>query len=140
LLESGIPVTIARIVRFGGVSATCFGVHNLILVASDLVGLRYGGALLSSFAIVVVVGFVLHSRYTFCTIMTWRGFIRYAAALLANIPIQWVFLWALIDGIHLSMLAAAPISTASMSVINFIASRWAILSEGPAALAQRGGA
>lgn len=126
-------------VRFGGVSAICLGLHNLILVASDAAAIGYGAALLVSFVVVVVVGFVLHSRYTFHTAMKWSAFARYAFALVANIPVQWVLLWALIDGIHLSMLMAAPVSTASMVFFNFVASRWALRAARPAALARGGG-
>ena len=130
---------IARLTRFGGVSAICLGLHNLILIASDAAAIGYRCALLASFAIVVVVGFFLHSRYTFRTAMTWSGFARYAVALVANIPMQWVLLWALIDRIHLSMLTAAPVSTISMVAINFTASRWALRPSRPAISAQRGG-
>lgn len=129
----------ARMARFGGVSAICLGLHNTILVAADALGFDYGVALLASFAIVVVVGFILHSRFTFGIAASLPGFVRYSLALIVNVPVQWVLLGAMIEGLRLPMLAAAPLSTATMMMLNFIASRWALRPTRQATLAQGDG-
>lgn len=115
------------LLRFGGVSAVCFLLHNLIMVAADATGLNYVVATLMSYAVVGVVGYRLHSAYSFRTTRNRSGFARYALAMAGNLPAQWLLLWLLIGRLGLPMLMAAPLSTLAMMAYNFLISRWALL-------------
>lgn len=114
------------LLRFGGVSALCMILNNLILIGADACGVAYGVATLLSYVIVVVVGYGLHTSYTFGVARSGTGFARYALAMAANVPAQWLLLWVLIGHLGLSMLAAAPFSTLAVAFFNFMVSRWAV--------------
>ena len=115
------------LLRFSGVSAVCLLLHNLIMIAVDAVGLDYVVATLLSYAVVVVVGYQLHSAYSFRTTRNRSGFARYALAMAGNLPAQWILLWLLIGRFGLPMPIAAPLSTLALTAYNFLVSRWALL-------------
>jgi len=51
--------------RYGFVAGICLAIHNAIVIAGDAAALPLLVSVLVSFAVVVVVGYVLHSRLTF---------------------------------------------------------------------------
>jgi len=115
--------------RYIAVSAVCAGLSNAILIAGAFVGVHFAVSLGLSFVTVVVVGYLAHCRVTFAAPPSRNGFGRYAAAMLANLPLAFVLLagW---DALHVPMIFAAPATTVATLAVNYASSRWAIASRG----------
>lgn len=108
------------------VAGLCLLLHNAVLILSDIAGLQLWAAVLLSFVIVAATGYVLHGLLTFREPLAASGFVRYAIALSANIPLAFVTTWFWRDLAGLPMAAAAPIASACMLALNFILVRWAV--------------
>lgn len=113
---------------YGAVSAGCLVLHNAIMIGGDAIGWPYLASILLSFCVVAATGYVLHSLLTFREPIETRRFLRYAAAMSANIPLAFIALWIWHDFAGLAMIWASPIATLCMIAVNFVLSRWAILS------------
>lgn len=118
-------------IRYSMVAGICLLTHNVVMIASDHAGASLLTAVVLSYAIVVVIGFVLHTRFTFASEISQKGFIRYAAAMLLNIPLAWITTALWHDVVGLAMLYAAPLATAMMVTFNYFASRWATAKHVP---------
>jgi putative flippase GtrA len=115
----------AHFIRYGSVSGLSLLTHNAVMIGADAVGAHLIIAVIASYCVVVVLGYILHCRITFVSTITWSGFGRYAAAMLMNIPLAFVTTGFWQHWIGLPMMLAAPLSTAMMVVFNYFASRWA---------------
>lgn len=111
---------------YGAVSAICLALHNAVMIGGDWLDWPYLGSILVSFSLSAVTGYVLHSLATFGEPVTLHRFIRYAAAMTANIPLVFIAIWIWHDLAGLPMIWASPIATICMIAINFLLSRWAI--------------
>ncbi|MEL7488042.1 MAG: GtrA family protein, partial [Pseudomonadota bacterium] len=116
----------ARGVRYLAVAAFCAGLHNAIMIALDFANVYYGLSLIVSAAVLIPTGFFLQATFTFSADLTWRAFYRYAAVMIVNTPLSFVFLWALYDRLSLPMVVAAPLATIILLIWNFLASGWAV--------------
>ncbi|MCU0736312.1 MAG: GtrA family protein [Methylotetracoccus sp.] len=116
-----------RSAAYLAVSALCLVTHNAVMIAGDAAGLPLSASVLLSFCVVVVLGYVGHSRLTFREPMTAGRFSRYALAMAANLPTAFVTVWLARDVVGLPMIVAAPLSTVVSIGINFLFSRWAIV-------------
>lgn len=112
--------------RFLSVGLVCAGVHNAIVIGAGLAHIHYAVACAISYAVVVVLGFALHVRFTFEVAPTQPAFLRYAAGMAANYPITLALLFLMCDVGHWPVAIAAPLATVLLFVWNFLASRWAI--------------
>ena len=108
------------------VAGLCIVVHNLVLIAGDSLGLALWQSVLLSFVLVATLGYMLHGLFTFRQPLAMRRFVRYAAAMSANIPLAFVTTWFWHDAAGLAMTRAAPIASACMLALNFVLGRWAI--------------
>jgi len=108
------------------VAASCLLLHNAIVIVGDAVGQPLWVAMLASFLIVNSVGYMGHCRVTFRAPATPRGFVRYAAAMITNVPAAYALIWLLHDAASLPMVLAAPAASALMLVVNYALSHWAI--------------
>ncbi|HVN00079.1 MAG TPA: GtrA family protein [Caulobacteraceae bacterium] len=117
--------------RYLIVGAVCAGVHNAIMIAGAAVGAHYALSSAVSYATVVVIGFLLHSYFTFTVTAAWGSFARYAAGMLLNYPFWVALMFLFCDVARLPMTIAAPAGTVVMLVWNFAVSRWAILRRPP---------
>ncbi len=109
------------------VSGTCLLLHNLVLMLADRAGMGLLAAVASSFAVVLVTGFLLHARLTFAMPMRGAAFLRYSAAMALNLPLAYFAtgLWQV--GFNLPMVWAAPLGSALMLIFNYFATRWALI-------------
>jgi putative flippase GtrA len=114
--------------RYGLVAALCMATHNLVMIAADRAGVAMPVAVLLSFGLVLLLGFALHSRFTFAVRGDLASLLRYAAAMAANLPLTILLLWLLVDLLAWPMVLAAPVATIVLVVVNYFASRWAIVS------------
>ena len=109
--------------RFFSVGLLCALLHNAIMIGGDWLGLHYVAASLVSFAIVVLVGYLLHSAWTFPGAQ--RGgmpFARYAF----NLPLSLAGMFVLVDLAGLGVPLAAPAVTVMLAAFNFVGGRWAL--------------
>lgn len=121
--------------RFAIVGFVCAATHNAILLAADLWHVHYALSCVISYAVVVVLGFALHVRYTFQQPPTAASFWRYALSMAANYPITLALLFLMCDIIGWPVAIAAPTATVLLFACNFLASRWAIVRKPPASSA-----
>jgi putative flippase GtrA len=113
--------------RFFSVGLMCALLHNAIMIGGDWVGLHYVVSSLISFAIVVLVGYGLHSWWTFPGAE--RGvmsFALYTLTMALNLPLSLVGMFALVDLAGLGVPIAAPAVTVMLAAFNFLGGRWAL--------------
>lgn len=125
-----------RIGPYGLIAALCVLTNFVILVAGDRVGLHYVVSLSISFVVCVLIGYLLHSRFTYTARVERSGLVRYTGAMALNYPLSIVSIWFFNDLLSLPMVLAAPASTFALTFYNFLSSRWAILSNTPAGQAR----
>jgi putative flippase GtrA len=109
------------------VAGTCALLHNAILIGFDAIGIDYVTASIVSFVVVVLVGFTLHTQFTFRGPVVEHGLLRYAWAMAANLPLSIVALFIFHTLLSLPMFIAAPLSVVALFVVNFVLARWAIV-------------
>jgi putative flippase GtrA len=113
--------------RFLTVGLTCALLHNAIMIAGDWFGLHYVASSFISFAIVVVVGYLLHSGWTFRAAMrSGPSFARYVLVAGANFPIALAGMFLFVDLLGFSVPIASPLVTILLFAMNFVGNRWAL--------------
>ena len=113
--------------RFFTVGLACALLHNAIMIGGDWAGLHYVVSSLISFAIVVLVGYWLHSGWTFPGAE--RGgvtFARYTLTMALNLPLLLAGMFVFVDLAGLGVPIAAPAVTVLVAAFNFVGSRWAL--------------
>jgi len=109
----------------------CALLHNAIMIGGDWAGLHYALSLSVSFVTLVLLGYRLHSRWTYEGAM--RGgasFSRYVLVAAANYPVSLAGMFALVDVAGLSVPVASPLLTLIMFAANFLGNRWALRASG----------
>jgi len=113
--------------RFFTVGLVCALLHNAIMIGGDWAGLHYVVSSLISFAIVVLVGYWLHSGWTFPGAERGRVTLaRYALTMAANLPLSLAGMFLFVDLLGLTVPVAAPTVTVLLAAFNFVAGRWAL--------------
>jgi putative flippase GtrA len=113
--------------RFFTVGLACALLHNAIMITGDWAGLHYLASSFVSFAIVVAVGYWLHSGWTFPGSARGRTpFARYALTMAANLPLSIAGMFVFVDLAGLAVALASPAVTVLLMAFNFIAGRWAL--------------
>lgn len=115
-----------RPIGFTIVSATCLVVHNAVMIGTDGISFPLWGSVLTSYCIVVVIGYFGHSQVTFGQTIGAMRFARYAFAMAANIPSAFIFVWLAKNLGGLPMVLSAPLATVCSLALNYMLSRWAI--------------
>ena len=113
--------------RFFSVGLLCALLHNAIMIGGDWLGLHYVASSFVSFAIVVLVGYWLHSSWTFPGAQ--RGatsFGRYTLTMALNLPLSLAGMFVLVDLAGLGVPLAAPAVTVLLAAFNFVGGRWAL--------------
>ena len=113
--------------RFFSVGLLCALLHNAIMIGGDWLGLHYVASSFVSFAIVVLVGYLLHSAWTFPAAQ--RGamsFARYTLTMALNLPLSLAGMFVLVDLAGLGVPLAAPTVTVMLAAFNFAGGRWAL--------------
>jgi putative flippase GtrA len=113
--------------RFFTVGLVCALLHNAIMIGGDWAGLHYVASSFLSFAIVVAVGYWLHSAWTFPDAARGRTpFARYALTMAANLPLSIAGMFVFVDLAGLPVSLAAPLVTVLLAAFNFIGGGWAL--------------
>lgn len=108
------------------VAGLCAALHYVVIVGLHALGAHYVVSSFISFGLTGVVGYVLHSRWTFPGPPMPHAFWRYLTGMAANLPLSILTLFLLRDAIGFSFQIAVPLSMSAMIVINFVLARWAI--------------
>ena len=116
-----------RFSRFVVVGGLCAVLSNAAVIV--LVRYGFGSAVASvlAFGPVLLIGYALHSFFTFATQPTRLTFGRYALATLANFPIWAALLYTCCDLLKFSIALVAPAATALIFVWNYASARWAFI-------------
>ena len=113
--------------RFFSVGLLCALLHNAIMIGGDWLGFHYVASSLVSFAIVVLVGYLLHSAWTFPNAQRGRmPFARYTLTMALNLPLSLAGMFVLVDLAGLGVAIAAPAVTVLLAAFNFVGGRWAL--------------
>ncbi len=113
--------------RVLAVGAVCALVHNAIMIAGDRLGLHYAASLVVSFVVVVVIGYSLHSRWTYrLAVRGAAAFWRYVVVASANFPASLVGMFVFVDLAGLSVPIASPIVTVLLFLMNYAGNKWAL--------------
>jgi putative flippase GtrA len=105
----------------------CALLHNAIMILGDRVGLHYAVSLALSFVILVVLGYRLHSGWTYKgAVRTGASFGRYVLVAIANYPLSLAGMFVFVDLLSLSVPVASPIVTVLMFAANLLGNRWAL--------------
>ena len=114
--------------RYVVVGALCAGLYNLIMIAGDALGVHFVVSSVVAFVVNVLVGYALHCLYTFAERMNARGLLRYAAAMLLNLPLSILGVWLLNRLATLPMWIASPAVTVVLFGWNYVATHWAVVT------------
>lgn len=115
---------------YGAIAGLCLGLHNATMIVADHFGAPLWLAVVLSFVLVALTGYVLHSLGTFRQPLGLIGLMRYSLAMSANIPLAYGTTWLWLKLAGLPMLWASPLASLCMLAINFLLSRWAIVGKG----------
>jgi putative flippase GtrA len=113
--------------RFFSVGLACVLLHNAIMIGGDWAGLHYVVSSLISFTLVVLVGYWLHSAWTFPGAE--RGgmsLARYTLTMALNLPLSIAGMYVFVDLAGIGVPIAAPAVTVLLAVFNFVGGRWAL--------------
>ena len=113
--------------RFFSVGLLCALLHNAIMIGGDWVGLHYVASSFVSFAVVVALGYWLHSAWTFPDAQRSRmSFARYTATMALNLPLSIAGMYVFVDLAGIGVPIAAPAVTVLLAAFNFVGGRWAL--------------
>jgi putative flippase GtrA len=109
------------------VGLICALLHNAIVILGNFIGVHYALSLTVSFAIVVGVGYWLHSGWTFRGSKRGRSsFARYFLVVSANYPASLAGMFLFVDVMALPVPLASPVVTVVLFAMNFLGNRWAL--------------
>jgi putative flippase GtrA len=118
-------VRLPRFIIVGGVCAVLSNVTVIVLV-------RHGfGSIVASliaFGPVLLIGYALHSFFTFGALPSRLSFGRYTLAMLANFPLWVASLGLFSDLLKIPVAIVGPATTLLIFVWNYLSARWAFLS------------
>ena len=122
----------ARPFQYVTVAVVCAALNNAVLIAVSWAGFSLGIGLLSSFAIVLPIGYLLHVNLHSQAQASLASFARYGFAMLSNLPISALLLWVLTAIVQLPVRLAAPTTTIALFVGNYLlVSRWVLIKATP---------
>jgi len=113
--------------RFLTVGLACALLHNAVMIGGDRLGLHYALSSVVSFCIVLIVGYRLHSSWTFPGAAQGQlPFVRYALIAATNLPLSIAGMFVFVDLIGMSVPIASPLVTVLLLALNFAGNRWAL--------------
>jgi putative flippase GtrA len=116
--------------RYGIIAGICFVLGATLIPFFSWLGMHYSIATLIAFMVVALIGFALHSQWTFKVERSVAGLARYTGAMLLNLPLTVIFIGIAHDGFGVPVLYAAPLSSILLFVWNYIAVEWAVSNGG----------
>ena len=112
--------------RYMIVGLVCAGLHNVVMISADYAGLHYQLSLVVSVVVTGLVGYILHSLYTFERRLTGARLSRFMSGIAVGFVLNFVLMYLMCDLMGLAVPIATPIATVLLFFFNFAAARWAI--------------
>jgi putative flippase GtrA len=122
-----LRLTHSRPARYIVVGAICAVVHNVVMIVGDLIGFHYLPMNFVSFGMVTLLGYWLHSRFTFRGQLSIAAFLYFAAGLAVGFPFSLLVMAILCTGLGIPVIIAAPTATIVLFLWNYASAHWAIL-------------
>ena len=117
-------MVVARTLVVGG---CCALLYNALMIVGDWLGMHYTISLSISFVVVLLLGYRLHSGWTYKGAeRSTASFGRYVLVAIVNFPLSLAGMFVLVDLLGLSVPVASPILTVFMFGANFAGNRWAL--------------
>lgn len=112
--------------RYLVVGGTCAVVNNAVLIGGDAAGLHYAVCVLLTFVFVLPLSYVIHTRWTFRTLLSWAGFGRFVGGSFVSLVVAGAAV-ALYRGLlGMPMVLSGPFATVTMTLYNYVMTRWAV--------------
>ena len=113
--------------RYSVISAICLLLGTILIPLFSRTGLHYAVATFVAFLLVALIGFFLHSVWTFRVERTLASLVRYVSAMALNLPLMILLIAVGHDLLGLSVAVSTAIASAALFAWNFLAVRWAVL-------------
>jgi putative flippase GtrA len=114
------------VARYLSIGALCAMLNNLILIGADAAGFHYVAAIFLTFVLVLPASYCAHTFWTFNVPFSWIALGRFLMGSLASLAVASVAVWILCGFLLLPMIVSAPLATVTMTVYNFVVTRWAV--------------
>ena len=118
---------ISQALRYSVVSGVCLLLGLTLIPLFTRWGLHYSIATCMAFGLIAVVGFFLHSFWTFGVERSLMSFIRYVSSMAFNLPLTIMLIGFCDSFVGLSITVSTAIASAVLIVWNYLAIRWAVL-------------
>src|SRR5436305_1448481 len=109
-----------RTSRYAQVGLLCAVINNAIVISLDQLGYHFAVGVIVGFIVVMVVGYMLHSSYTFGVRASSSGWLRFVTANLTGFPLSMGAMYVLCDVLGFSASLAMPIATVLLLFWNYL--------------------
>lgn len=121
---------IADLWRYSQIGLICALLTNALIIGLDQFGVHYLISAVAATISVTVVGYLLHSAYTFRVAPSFAALLRFFGGTTAGSGIAILLMIILCDGFGLSASAAIPIVTVLLFIWNYALAIWSIAGTG----------
>ena len=112
--------------RYLVIGVFCALLNNAILIGADTLGLHYTIAISLTVVITVPLAYLAHALWTFSVDASWVGFGRFIAGSFSSLIIAAAAVAFFRGALALPMIFAAPLATVTMTIYNYLMTRWAV--------------
>lgn len=135
--RAGVIDRLRRPSRYAQIGLICAFLTNGLIIGLDRLGTHYLVATVAATVSVTLVGYLLHSFFTYRIAPSLVGLLRFCAATATGSCIALVSMIVLCDGFGLSASAAIPLATVFLFFWNYLLATWAIVRAPGATLRDR---
>lgn len=116
--------------RYAQIGLVCALLSNAIIIGLDQLRVHYLVSAAAATLVVTVVGYLLHSAYTYRVPASLAALFRFFGTTAVGSSLAILLMIMLCDGIGLSASAAIPIATVLLFAWNYVLATWAIAGAG----------
>lgn len=104
--------------------------NNILIIGGAAVGVNYVAMSVAAVAAVTMLGYLMHTGFTFRERPSVRGLLRFSSAVATGFPLFILLMVIFCTGLGLPVAIATPLSTVILYVWNYALAHWAILGQG----------
>lgn len=119
------PQTLWRYIIVG---IACVVLNNAILIGGENLGIHYVISAIICFIFVGGLAYLAHANFTFDSKNSWTGYFRFLGAQSLGLILTIILLYILSEQFSFPIWIAAPVTTITIFVYQFLSTRWAILA------------
>ena len=97
-----------------------------MMIVGDMAGQSYVPMTVLSFVVMTPLGYLLHTQFTFRERPSTRAFKRFTSGAALAYPIYFLSMAVACTGFGISVALAAPMSTLTLILWNYVSAHWAI--------------